>query len=288
MLPHERDLGSQFVDYIVIQPAYCVWFHVEQVTNMGSICSMKFPILMVAFLALGLPSVLGAPYGWKDAHITYYGSPNGGGTQGGACGYQNTYALGYGSFTAALSAPLFQGGAACGGCYQLKCAPVRETRTVHNWCWSYSRSIVVTATNLCPPGSHGGWCAWRPHFDLPMPAFTSLAKQVGGVAPVFYRRVRCAKRGGVRFTIGGNPYFLMVLIHNVGGAGDIRSVRIKGQYSGWVTMFRNWGSLWTCRTKLSGPLSFMITTSDGRTLVSNRAVGSWWKFGQTWEGSQFR
>lgn len=101
-------------------------------------------------------------------------------------------------------------------------------------------------------------------------------------------RVRCAKRGGVRFTIGGNPYFLMVLIHNVGGAGDIRSVRIKGQYSGWVTMFRNWGSLWTCRTKLSGPLSFMITTSDGRTLVSNRAVGPWWKFGQTWEGSQFR
>nr|XP_024401264.1 expansin-A1-like [Physcomitrium patens] len=105
-----------------------------------------------------------------------------------------------------------------------------------------------------------------------MPAFTALARREGGVAPVFYRRVKCVKRGGVRFTIGGNPYFTMILIDNVGGAGDIRSMRVKGQYGGWVNIFRNWGSIRTCRTKVAGALSFMITTTDGRSIVSNRAA----------------
>jgi hypothetical protein len=76
-------------------------------------------------------------------------------------------------------------------------------------------------------------------------------------------RIDCQKKGGVRFTIGGNPYFLMVLIHNVGGVGDIQSVKIKGSYSGWVPMFRNWGAMWTVRSKIAGALSFLITLSDG-------------------------
>jgi len=156
----------------------------------GVASSMGFASIAAVFiLGLALPTVLGAPYGWRDAHITYYGAPNGAGTQAGACGYQNTYALGYGSMTAALSSPLFQGGAACGGCYQIKCAPVRATRTVKFWCYNVVRSITVTATNLCPPGSTGGWCnPPRAHFDLPMPAFLTLARKQGGVAPVFYRK----------------------------------------------------------------------------------------------------
>ncbi|KAG0583234.1 hypothetical protein KC19_3G120000 [Ceratodon purpureus] len=247
--------------------------------------SMKVGALMVVVLmVIGLPSGTNAQR-WKGgAHITFYGSPNGGGTQAGACGYQNTYKLGYGSMTAALSSPLFRGGSACGACYQIRCAPVRRTRTARNWCYSYARTITITATNLCPPGSTGGWCnPPRAHFDLPMPAFLTLARREGGVAPVYYRKVRCAKRGGIRFTIGGNPWFLMVLIHNVGGAGDMRSVRVKGQYTNWYPMYRNWGALWTVRTKLSGALSFAVTTSNGRTVVARNVVGKWWKFGQTWE-----
>jgi hypothetical protein len=148
---------------------------------MSAVFGVKLAVLV---LALSVPQVLGQ---WRnDGHMTFYGSPNGGGTQAGACGYQNTYALGYGSMTAALSTALFQGGAACGACFQLQCIPPASGK---NWCYSYSRSITVTATNLCPPGSTGGWCnPPRAHFDLPMPAFLTLAQQRGGVAPVRFRR----------------------------------------------------------------------------------------------------
>lgn len=45
---------------------------------------------------------------------------------------------------------------------------------------------------------------------------------------LWYDRVCCVKRGGVCFIVGGNLWFLMVLIYNVGGVGDVRVVKIKG------------------------------------------------------------
>ena len=224
---------------------------------------------------------------WQDnGHITFYGSPNGGGTLGGACAYQNTVALGYGMMTAALSSPLFNGGEACGACYEIKCKYIQETNTAKNWCYSYTKSIIVTATNLCPPGSTGGWC--NPpncHFDLPMPAFLQLAQQQGGVAPVYYRRTPCQRSGGMRFTLGGNQWFMMILIHNVAGAGDVVAVSISCPYVGWTPMYRNWGAIWTCTKPMHGPLSFKVTTGDGITTIVSNAVGNGWQFGQTWEGN---
>lgn len=102
-------------------------------------------------------------------------------------------------------------------------------------------------------------------------------------------RVACYRKGGVRFQLGGNPYFMMILIYNVGGGGDIQAVNIKGQYTGWIPMFRNWGSMWTCQTKLTGQaISFQIHTSDGRVLTTYNAIAGYWQFGQTWEGAQYR
>ncbi|KAG6497536.1 expansin-A10-like [Zingiber officinale] len=224
---------------------------------------------------------------WRSAHASYYAVFDPLDTVGGACGYGDLGKSGYGMATAGLSEALFEKGAACGGCYEVRC--VEELR----YCLP-GTSMVLTVTNFCAPNyglpaDAGGICnAPNHHILMPIQAFEKIAIWKAGVMPIQYRRVKCVREGGVRFTIDGKGFFYNVLISNVAGAGDIVAVKIKGSATGWLPMGRNWGQIWHISADLQGQaLSFEVSSSDGVTLTSYNVAPKNWAFGKTYVGKQF-
>ncbi|KAJ1266952.1 hypothetical protein BS78_07G019200 [Paspalum vaginatum] len=254
---------------------------------MDSSASSRFAATAVAavtLLLLLLPAALSAGDDWAEAHATFYGDEGGAETMQGACGYGNLFEQGYGLETTALSVALFNEGWSCGGCYELRCHDSTA-------CAPGGAAVTVTATNLCPDNyskPNENWC--NPplrHFDLAKPMFLRLVTDFRvGIIPVHYRRVPCARRGGVRFEMMGNRWWVAVLVFNVAGAGDLKAVAVRGSQDGqWADMARNWGQIWTCDGRHVGQgLSFRVVASDGRSVELDGAVPASWAFGQSFEG----
>ncbi|CAL9220940.1 unnamed protein product [Arabidopsis halleri] len=249
---------------------------------------MKGKYLVTAILLVGTLSVGMCSNGWIRAHATYYGVNDSPASLGGACGYDNPYHAGFGAHTAALSGALFRSGESCGGCYQVRCDYPADPK----WCLR-GAAVTVTATNFCPSNNNNGWCNLpRHHFDMSSPAFFRIARRGNeGIVPVFYRRVGCKRRGGVRFTMRGQGNFNMVMISNVGGGGSVRAVAVRGSKGKtWLQMTRNWGANWQSSGDFRGQrLSFKVTLTDSKTQTFLNVVPSSWWFGQTFSsrGRQF-
>ncbi|KAL9320132.1 hypothetical protein ACSQ67_011971 [Phaseolus vulgaris] len=226
-------------------------------------------LIVVLFVNMNLQGATADYGGWQGGHATFYG------------GVMLLAQWGYGTDTVALSTALFNNGLSCGSCFEMRCDD--DPR------WCKPGTITVTATNFCPQ-IHlclttmvvGATHLCNTLIWLNLPSFKLLNIEL------VLCRVPCAKKGGIRFTINGHSYFNLVLITNVGGAGDVHSVSIKGSKTGWQPMSRNWGQNWQSNSYLNGQaLSFQVTTSDGRTVASYNVAPGNWQFGQTFQGGQF-
>lgn len=106
----------------------------------------------------------------------------------GASGFGDLHKTSYGKYSAGLSGMLFNRGSSCGACFEVRCVDNMQ------WCLHGSPSIVLTATDFCPPNyglpaDYGGWCNFpRAHFQMPDAAFSLIAHQEADFLPIQCRR----------------------------------------------------------------------------------------------------
>ncbi|KAH9792591.1 expansin-B3 [Citrus sinensis] len=163
---------------------------------------------------------------WLPATATWYGSPEGDGSDGGACGYGSLVDVKpLRARVGAVSPVLFKNGGGCGACYKVRCLDKSICSR---------RAVTIIVTDECP----GGYCSnGRTHFDLSGAAFgrMAIAGESGelrnrGELPVIYRRAPCKYPGkNIAFHVneGSTDYWLSLLVEFEDGDGDVGSMHIR-------------------------------------------------------------
>ncbi|TVU28956.1 hypothetical protein EJB05_20495 [Eragrostis curvula] len=233
------------------------------------------------------PSVSADAYGsggWLPAGATYYGSPNGDGSDGGACGYQTAVGQGpFNSMIAAGSPSLYKGGKGCGACYEVKC-------TTNSACSGQPATVVIT--DECPGCNNEAY-----HFDMSGTSMGAMAKpgmadklRAAGIVNIQYKRVPCKYDGvnlAFRVDQGSNPFYFEVLIEFEDGDGNLNAVDLMEAGCGtWTPMAQNWGALYRYNSNtgkaLKAPFSLRLTSESGKVLVANNVIPAGWKAGGTY------
>lgn len=232
---------------------------------------------------------------WSSAVATWYGNPDGAGSDGGSCGYGDlVYQAPFSSMVTGIGPSLYNSGKECGACYMVKC-------TEHSAC--SGRPVRVTITDFCP----GGPCLTDSvHFDLSGTAFGAMAipgeegqLRGTGTLRIRYSRVACDYSGKtVAFHVdeGSNPCYFAVVIEFEGGDGDLACVDLKpttlnststgvGDNHEWWPMQQLWGAVWMLNAgvELQPPFSIRLTSQfTGQTLVAKNVIPAGWKPGATY------
>ncbi|KAL8145673.1 hypothetical protein AgCh_003714 [Apium graveolens] len=211
---------------------------------MSNFCQLPLLLLLCSVIPFSAAAPLhrGASAShWLPATATWYGSPDGDGSDGGACGYGTMVDVKpYRARVGAVSPILFKGGEGCGACYKVRCLD----RSI-----CARRAVTVIITDECP----GGYCSGgHTHFDLSGAAFGRLAVsgehnqlRNRGVIPVTYRRTACKYPGkNIAFKVneGSTDHWLSLLVEFEDGDGDLGSMHIKQVYC----LPANSVSYWLC------------------------------------------
>lgn len=220
---------------------------------------------------------------WSSAGATWYGSPDGAGSDGGSCGYGKLVSqTPFSSMVTGISPSLYNSGKECGACYQVKC-------TKHPSC--SGKPVRVVITDLCP-----GCLSESAHFDLSGTSFGAMALpgqeeklRGAGVLEIRYSRVACDYSGKtIAFHVdqGSNSNYLATVVEFEEGDGDLGAVALKeGSSEVWRVMQQSWGAVWKldAGSQLHPPFSIKLTSKySGQTLVAKDVIPEGWKPGATY------
>ncbi|RDY06875.1 putative expansin-B2, partial [Mucuna pruriens] len=240
---------------------------------------------------------------WQIAAATWFGAPNGGGSNGGACGYVDSVEKPPLSKMVSAGGPsLFNGGRGCGACYEpeMECRfniiSLRNVTDVYVKCTENAacsgKPVSVMISDEC------AGCTLRSvHFDLSGTAFGSMAApnladnlRNAGKLNILYRRVACSFGKSIAFIIddGANPYYFATEIEYENGDGDLVDIELKQANSDtWHSMQRSWGARWALNLglRLQAPFSIKLTENgknSNKTIVADAVIPRAWQPGQVY------
>ncbi|KAL4395095.1 hypothetical protein AHAS_Ahas02G0217700 [Arachis hypogaea] len=221
---------------------------------------------------------------WDQAQATWYGTPDGAGSESGACSYGKTVeSPPISKLTAAVGHYIFRQGYGCGACYEVKCTDNAACS---------GKPVTVVVSDECP--SCSGY-----HFNLSGAAFASIANPGQqdilhklGQVNLQYRRVSCSFGSSIAFTIGENsePNKLELSMEYVNGDAD---VHIENGPEQGLEISHVWGATWSVFAggySIQPPFNFTLVQrypngTKGKTILVPNVFTQYWKIGQVYQST---